>query len=154
MQIQKINFFSDLIKNRIIWASFLSWGIAQTIKIISGVLKEKRFDFKWLMSTGGMPSAHSAGVSSLAACAGLYSGFNSVMFAVTMIFALIIMFDAQGLRRMTGRQARLLNKIVEDIYVKHEVKQERLIELIGHTPIEVFMGAILGITVAMLVVSL
>ncbi len=154
MQIQEINFFSELIKNRVVWASFLSWGIAQNIKIISGIIKEKRFDFKWLMSTGGMPSAHSAGVSSLATCVGLYSGFNSVVFAVTMIFALIIMFDAQGLRRMTGRQARLLNKLVEDIYVKHEIKQERLIELIGHTPIEVFMGAILGITVAMLVVSL
>ncbi|MFH1460497.1 MAG: divergent PAP2 family protein [Candidatus Omnitrophota bacterium] len=118
-------------RNRIIWASFFSWGAAQLIKIFSGVIKEKRFDFRWLLGTGGMPSAHSAGVSALATAVGLYSGFYSITFAITAIFALIIMFDAQGLRRMAGRQAVVLNQLMEDIYVKHEVKQERLIELIG-----------------------
>jgi len=125
MQLQHSSFFSEVLRNKIIWASFFSWGTAQLIKIISGLLQEKRFDFKWLMMTGGMPSAHSAGVSALATSVGLYSGFGSIVFAITAIFALIIMFDAQGLRRMTGRQAEVLNKIVEDIYVKHEVKHER-----------------------------
>ena len=114
------------------------------IKIISGVIKERRFDFKWLMMTGGMPSAHSAGVSALATAVGMSSGFNSIVFAITVIFALIIMFDAQGLRRSTGRQAEALNKMMEDIYVKHELKQERLLELIGHTPVEVFVGQFWG----------
>lgn len=154
MQLQNANFFSEVLRNKIIWTSFFSWGLAQGIKIVAGVIKEKRFDFKWLIITGGMPSAHSAGVSSLATAVGLYSGFNSIVFAITAIFALIIMFDAQGLRRMAGRQAEALNKITEDIYYKHELKHERLLELIGHTPIEVFAGALLGIAVAVLVVSL
>ncbi len=153
MQLQDTNFFYEVIRNRVIWASFFSWGIAQSIKIISGIIKEKRFDFRWLMSTGGMPSAHSAGVSSLATAVGMYCGFDTVVFAITAIFALIIMFDAQGLRRMTGRQAVALNKMMEDIYLKHEVKPERLMELIGHTPVEVFMGALLGIMVALFVVT-
>ncbi|MCK4994463.1 MAG: divergent PAP2 family protein [Candidatus Omnitrophica bacterium] len=154
MQLQNSNFFSQIIGNRIIWASFFSWGIAQIIKIISGVIKEKRFDFKWLMMTGGMPSAHSAGVSALATAVGMFSGFDSIVFAITAIFALIIMFDAQGLRRSTGRQAEALNKMMEEIYIKHEFKQERLLELIGHTPVEVFVGAVLGSVVAIFVVTL
>ena len=153
MQLTATNFFEEVIKNRVIWASFFSWGIAQSIKIITGAIKEKRFDFRWLMSTGGMPSAHSAGVSSLATAVGMYSGFDTVVFAITAIIALIIMFDAQGLRRMTGRQAVALNKIMEDIYYKHEVKPARLMELIGHTPVEVFVGALLGIMVAIFVVT-
>jgi uncharacterized protein len=153
MQLKTINFFEEVISNRVIWASFFSWGLAQTIKIISGAIKEKRFDFRWLMMTGGMPSAHSAGVSSLATAVGMYSGFDTIVFAITAIIALIIMFDAQGLRRMTGRQAVALNKIMEDIYLKHEVKPERLMELIGHTPVEVFVGALLGIMVAIFIVT-
>jgi Uncharacterized protein conserved in bacteria len=145
---------AEIVQNRLIWASFASWGIAQLIKIFSGVLKEKRFDFKWLLSTGGMPSAHSAGVSALATAVGLYCGFNTTDFAVSAIFALIIMFDAQGLRQMTGRQAKVLNRLMEDIYVKHAVKPERLMELIGHTPVEVFMGALLGISVAFVIMTL
>jgi len=153
MQLQETHFFGEIVQNRIIWASFYSWMIAQLIKIFSGVIKEKRFDFRWLISTGGMPSSHSAGVSALATAVGVYEGFNSVVFGITAIFALIIMFDAQGLRRMSGKQAKVLNSLVEDIYVKHEVKYERLWELIGHTPVEVFMGALLGISVALVVVS-
>jgi len=154
MQIKEAHFLSEIIQNRLIWASFMSWGIAQLIKIFSGIIKERRFDFKWLLSTGGMPSAHSAGVSALAASVGLYRGFDTTDFAVSAIFALIIMFDAQGLRQMTGRQAKALNRIMEDIYVKHAVKPERLMELIGHTPIEVFMGALLGIAVAVVVMTI
>jgi len=153
MQLQDSNFFAEVLRNRVIWASFFSWGAAQGIKIFSGVIKKKRFDFKWLMSTGGMPSAHSAGVSALATAVGCYSGFGSIVFAITAVFALIIMFDAQGLRRRTGMQAEALNRLMEDIYFKHELKQERLIELIGHTPVEVFVGAILGIVVAVFVVT-
>ena len=154
MQLQLSGFWDNVINNRVIWASFFSWGVAQLIKIFSGVLKENRFDFKWLIMTGGMPSAHSAGVSALATSVGIYSGFDSVIFASTAIFAMIIMFDAQGLRRAAGRQAEALNRLMEDIYLKHELKQERLMELIGHTRIEVFMGALLGIVMALFVVTL
>lgn len=154
MELQQPHFFSEIIQNRVIWASFFSWFLAQGTKIVSGILQGKRFDFKWLMTTGGLPSAHSAGVSAAATSVGLYAGFNSIIFGVSAIFALIIMFDAQGLRRMTGRQAEVLNEIVADIYVEHKLKQERLWELIGHTPFEVFLGAVLGAVVAVFIVTL
>ncbi|MCP4650174.1 MAG: divergent PAP2 family protein [PVC group bacterium] len=154
MYIQTTDFFKEIASNRVIWASCCSWGIAQLIKVISGLIKERRFDFKWIMGTGGMPSAHSAGVSALATAVGLYNGFDTIVFAITAIFALIIMFDAQGLRRNTGLQAEALNRIIEDIYLKRGIKQERLRELVGHTLIEVFMGAFLGIVIAIFVVTL
>lgn len=153
MQVGTINFFKEIIQNKLICASFFSWLVAQGIKVLNGLIKEKRFDFKWIIGTGGMPSAHSAGVSALATTVGLYSGFNSVLFAISAIFALIIMFDAQGVRRMSGLQAEALNRLIEDIYLNKGIQQDRLRELIGHTPIEVFMGAILGILVAIIVVT-
>ncbi|MFH2137030.1 MAG: divergent PAP2 family protein [Candidatus Omnitrophota bacterium] len=154
MYIKATNFFEEIIRNRVIWSSCCSWGVAQGIKVFSGLIKEKRFDFKWIMGTGGMPSAHSAGVSALATAVGLSEGFDTIVFAITVIFALIIMFDAQGLRRNTGLQAEALNRIIEDIYLNRGIKQERLRELIGHTLIEVFMGALLGIVTAVFVVTL
>ncbi len=153
MTIKTIDFFKEVIANRIIWGAFFSWAAAQGIKIVSGLIKEKRFNFKWLMGTGGMPSAHSASVSALAAGVGLCMGFDSAVFAATAIFALIIMFDAQSVRRMSGLQAETLNQLSEDIYYNRGVKPERLRELIGHTPVEVIMGAILGILVAIIVVT-
>lgn len=153
MQMQDVSFFEEVFRNKVIWSSLCSWAVAQSIKIISGLIKEKRFDFRWVLETGGMPSAHSAGVSSLATAVGLYTGFSTVEFAIAAIFALIIMFDAQGLRRTSGLQAEALNRLIEDIYLNRGIKQELLKELIGHTPVEVFMGAILGISVAVLVVT-
>jgi acid phosphatase family membrane protein YuiD len=97
-----------------------------------------------------MPSSHAAGVTALATSVGLSYGFNSGLFAITAIFALIIMFDAQGVRRQTGQQAEILNKIMEDIYFKRVLKEERLKELLGHTPVEVLIGAFLGILLALI----
>lgn len=145
-----INFFIDVITNKVLLIVFISWFIAQTIKVFLGVIKEKRFNFKWFVGTGGMPSSHVAGVASLAASVGLNMGFNSIIFAVTVVFAVIVMFDAQGVRRATGKQAEILNTIVEDIYLMKRVKEDRLKELIGHTPIEVLVGALLGIFFAVL----
>ena len=153
MQILTTDFFAEVARNKIIWSSCWSWGIAQSTKVISGLIKERRFDFRWIMGTGGMPSAHSAGVSALATAVGLVAGFDTVEFAITAIFALIIMFDAQGLRRNTGLQAEALNRIIEDIYLNRGIKQERLKELIGHTLIEVFMGALLGIVTAIFIMT-
>lgn len=145
-----ITFFVDIISNKILLIVFISWFIAQTIKVFLGVIKEKRFNFKWFVGTGGMPSSHVAGVASLAASVGLNIGFNSIIFAVTVVFAVVVMFDAQGVRRATGKQAEILNKIVEDIYLMKRVKEDRLKEFIGHTPIEVLVGALLGIFFAVL----
>ena len=140
--------WEELFSNRIIWATLYSWLIAQAIKICLNVIREKRFNFSWVITTGGMPSAHSASVASLATYIGLKQGFDSEIFAVSVIIALIAMFDAQTWRRSIGAQAKILNTIMEDVYRGRKFEQSRLKELIGHTPIEVFVGAILGILVA------
>ncbi len=126
----------------------MSWVIAQTIKVILGIITEKRFNFRWFVGTGGMPSSHVAGVTALATTVGLNFGFDSSLFAITIIFTMIVMFDAQGVRRATGKQAEILNRLVEDIYLKREIKEDKLKELIGHTPFQVLVGAALGIFVA------
>ncbi len=127
-----------------------AWVIAQSIKVTIGVIKEKKFDFRWFVGTGGMPSSHAAGASCLAAAIGLEHGFGSVDFALAAAFAIVVMFDAQGVRRATGRQARILNKITEDIYWQGRIKDDRLRELVGHTPIEVIGGFLLGVFIAFL----
>ncbi len=144
-----LDFFAALGKNKIFLITILAWLVAQSIKVAFGVFREKRFDFKWFVGTGGMPSSHAASVTALATSVGLTFGFNSSLFAVTFIFAFIIMLDAQGVRRSSGRQAEALNRIMEDIYFKRGIKEERLKELIGHTPFEVLVGSFLGVVVAL-----
>ena len=140
--------FIEILRNKIFMTTISSWIIAQTIKVSAGVIREKRFDFRWLVGTGGMPSAHVSGASCLATAVGLAYGFNSALFALAGSFAIVVMFDAQGVRRATGRQARILNKITEDIYWQGKINESRLRELIGHTPIEVIAGFLLGIVIA------
>ena len=142
--------FTYLGKNQIFLTVLLAWLLAQTIKVAIGVIREKRFNFRWFVGTGGMPSSHAATVSALATAVGLELGFSSPFFAIAFFFAFIIMFDAQGVRRQSGQQAEILNKIIEDIYLQKGIKQERLIELLGHTPIQVFIGAALGVIVALI----
>ena len=129
-------------------AVFLSWFLAQSIKVILSGYREKRFNLRWLFDTGGMPSAHSATVASLATVVGLYYGFGSILFLATLIFTVITMFDAAGVRRNVGRQARILNRIMDDLQSGGHVHEQRLKELLGHTPVEVFAGAFLGIALA------
>ena len=140
--------FIQISKNKVFIITLYAWIIAQTLKVIIGVIRQRRFDFRWLIDTGGMPSSHAAGAVCLATILGLECGFNSVYFALAASFAIVVMFDAQGVRRSTGRQARILNKIMDDIYWQGRTSEGRLRELIGHTPIEVLAGALLGIVVA------
>ncbi|MDP2912210.1 MAG: divergent PAP2 family protein, partial [Candidatus Omnitrophota bacterium] len=128
-------------KHQMFFTVFMAWLIAQTIKAAIGVVQEKRFNFKWFVGSGGMPSSHAATVSALATAVGLTYGFASSLFAITFFLAFIIMFDAQGVRRQSGHQAEALNQIIEDIYLNKGIQQERLKELLGHTPIQVFIGA-------------
>ena len=129
----------------------LAWAISQVIKVRQGVLTKGRFNFRWLFDTGAMPSAHSATVSSLATTAGLYYGFGSIIFLITFIFTIITLFDAAGVRRSVGRQASILNKMLDDLYEKGQVPERRLKELLGHTPVEVFAGALLGVFISLLI---
>ncbi|MFH0877252.1 MAG: divergent PAP2 family protein [Candidatus Omnitrophota bacterium] len=142
--------FIEILANHVLMVTLLAWAIAQTIKVSLGVLRTKRFDFRWFIGTGGMPSAHAAGSSALATVVGFEYGFNSVVFALAAVFAMVTMFDAQGVRRSTGKQAAILNKVLDDIYWKGKISEERLKELIGHTPVEVFMGSIIGILLAII----
>jgi len=142
-------FLIPLLQNKILWVSVTGWAIGQSIKVIIGIFKEKRFNFRWFVGTGGMPSSHAAGATALAVACGFDAGFNSAVFALAVMFAIVTMFDAQGVRRSTGQQAELLNKILDDIYFKGKIEEDRLKELIGHTPVEVFIGAIIGFAIAL-----
>lgn len=124
--------------------------MAQGIKVLLGIIREKRFNFKWFIGTGGMPSSHAAGATALATTSGLGAGFDSVVFALAVVFALVTMFDAQGVRRSAGQQAAILNQITEDMYWKGRIEAGRLMELIGHTPLEVIIGSILGLVLSYL----
>ena len=137
-------------KNSIFWISAAAWVIAQCIKVMLGVFIEKRFNFKWFVGTGGMPSSHAAWVSSLATSIGVTYGFDSALFAVTLVFTVIVLFDAQGMRRSSGRQAVILNRMLDDIYWKKRFDGEELKEFFGHTPIEVIAGILLGIVISLL----
>lgn len=141
---------SQLFANRILVTTLMAWVIAQIIKVTIGVIRDRRFDFRWFVGTGGMPSSHTAGAAALASSVGLEAGFNSVYFALAATFAIVVMFDAQGVRRATGKQARILNKVMDDIYWRRKIHEDKLRELVGHTPVEVFAGMLLGVTIALL----
>ena len=140
--------FNQIYQNKILMTTLSAWIIAQSIKLILGVVRYKRFDFRWFVGTGGMPSSHVSGAACLATSVGLEYGFSSAYFALAASFAIVVMFDAQGVRRATGRQARILNKITEDIYWRGKFDEGKLRELIGHTPVEVIAGLFLGILIA------
>jgi hypothetical protein len=142
--------FPQIFKNRILMTTLLAWITAQLFKVTMGVIKNKRFDFRWFVGSGGMPSSHAAGAAALASSIGLEMGFSSVYFALAVAFAIVVMFDAQGVRRATGKQAQVLNKVMDDIYWQGRIQEDRLRELIGHTPFEVLVGMLWGIIVAFL----
>ena len=138
------SFWEGVYENKTLWAVVLSALAAQGLKIVRGVIRERKFNFYWLLGTGGMPSAHSAAVVALVICVGKEMGSSSPFFTLSIIFALITMFDAQTWRRSIGFQAKILNKIIEDFQEGKGVEENKLRELVGHTPIEVFVGGLIG----------
>ena len=143
------NTFQAVVDNKVLIITLTVWAIAQGIKVFLGVIRERRFNFKWFIGTGGMPSSHAAGATALATSCGLQEGFHSVAFALSSVFALVTMFDAQGVRRSAGQQAAILNQIMDDMYFKGKIETGRLFELIGHTPLQVIVGSILGLCLAL-----
>ncbi len=151
---------AQLGRNKIFISALSAWFIAQALKVVIGVFsaggeslsggRRLKFNFKWLIRSGGMPSSHVALSMSLTTSMGLYYGFDSGLFAMSLGFAVITMFDAQGVRRHSGRQAATLNRILEDIYERKGLQEARLKELVGHTRIEVYAGGLLGILIAVL----
>ncbi len=146
----KQNFFIAVFSNKILIITLSVWAIAQCLKVVLGIIVERRFDFRWFIGTGGMPSSHAAGATALATTCGIDAGFDSMLFALAAVFALVTMFDAQGVRRSTGQQAGILNKILDDIYWKGKLEANRLKELIGHTPVQVITGAVIGCFLAII----
>ena len=124
------------------------WFIAQLLKLIIVLITEKRLDFGQLTTMGGMPSAHSATVCSLATTVGKIGGFDSLMFAITVFFALIVMYDAGGVRQTVGNQSVVLNRMLDELFKENPKFQERLKEFIGHSRMEIGAGAVLGIALA------
>ena len=140
--------FAAVGKNVVLMTAFTAWFIAQILKAITSTWQDKAFNAERLVGAGGMPSSHTALVVSLAAAAGYHDGFDSPTFAVTVVLASIVMYDAAGVRRAAGKQAKVINKLVRELTVEHIVKDTRLKELLGHTPLEVLAGAVLGIMIA------
>ncbi len=141
--------FMACITNKYVYIPFFLWLSIQIFKLVWDLVKEKKFNFKRILGAGGMPSSHSAVVCSLAALIGKDVGFDSPMFGLAVIFALVVMYDAAGVRRAAGKQAKLLNKIVETPGLEIGQVQERLVEVLGHSPKEVMVGAIIGIIVGL-----
>lgn len=144
------NVFKELPHNDVLWTALTAWFLAQFIKGVFYFVKEKRVNFRRFVGAGGMPSSHSALVASLATAVGLKMGWDQAVTAVTIIFAVIVMYDAAGVRHAASRQAMTLNKIIDELFEEGEFHQERLKEFLGHTPVEVIAGAALGIVMAFL----
>ena len=145
-----MNFFSEILSNEILLISMFSCFFAQFIKIFTG--DEKRIQLSRIFSSGGMPSSHSSFVTTLTTLVGIDKGFDSTEFAIAAVFSLIVMYDASGVRRAVGKQAAILNQILDDVHHGKRIQQEKLKELVGHTPKEVISGAILGVIIALVMV--
>ncbi|MEI6970162.1 MAG: divergent PAP2 family protein [bacterium] len=145
----------DFLNNATYWSAIAAWTIAQIAKVLCNLAAAKRdLGGHWLIRMGGMPSSHSATVCSLATSVGWHYGAGSPIFGFAAAFAILVMFDASTTRRAAGMQAKVLNQIVADIFKDRHVSPQKVIELIGHTHLEVFFGMIMGIVVAVLVNSL
>ncbi len=142
---------NEIVYNKCIYVPFILWFLIQTFKVLTELVVNKKLDVKRIVGAGGMPSSHSAIVCSLATCVGKEYGFDSGIFAISMVMAFVVMYDAAGVRRAAGKQARILNKILETPGLTTVEVQEKLVEVLGHTPIQVFVGALLGIAVGALI---
>lgn len=141
----------DILDNSVLLVAVIACLIAQASKLVVELVKNRKINIRALVTTGGMPSAHSALVTALATGVGQTSGWESSEFAIATIFAIIVMYDAAGVRQAAGKQARILNQMVDELFSdKHEFNEDRLKELLGHTPFQVIVGSLLGITISWL----
>ena len=141
---------STLLSNRILLAAFLAWLIAQVSKTLFELIQQRKLILSRLVSSGGMPSSHTALVTGLATATGREMGLGSAAFAIAVVLASIVMYDAAGVRRAVSIQARILNQMIDEVFQGRPIAEKRLRELIGHTPIQVFVGALLGIVIGLL----
>ncbi|MEA4897151.1 divergent PAP2 family protein [Bacillota bacterium Meth-B3] len=143
---------NELLANRVLWVAVVGWFVAQALKVVFTYIIERRWDFGRFFGLGGMPSSHSAVVCGVATAVGIARGFYSIEFTMAFVTASVVMTDAAGVRRAAGKQAVVLNKIVQDMVAGGlNFSNEALKELLGHTPFEVLMGALLGVLLAVLI---
>ena len=143
----------EIAQNRVLLTGILAWFVAQALKVLLTLIVDRKLDMQRMFGLGGMPSSHSAVVCALATACGISCGFNSVEFAISAILATVVMTDAAGVRRAAGQQAAQINLIIKEMIQRgHGLDYKFMKELLGHTPVEVMAGAVLGIILAFVVV--
>lgn len=141
--------FPDILSNQVLLIAILACLMAQGLKLVIELIRNRKINLRYLVTTGGMPSAHSALVGALATGVGLTKGWSSAEFAIASLFAVIVMYDAAGVRQAAGKQAKILNQLIEELFEEgKEFNEEKLKELLGHTPFQVFVGLALGIGIS------
>jgi acid phosphatase family membrane protein YuiD len=143
--------FSDIINNHVLIVALVACFTAQGLKAIIELVRHRKLNLQAMVGTGGMPSAHSALVTALACGVGQTLGWASPIFAATLVFSIIVMYDAAGVRQAAGKQAKVLNQIIDELFQeKPELREDRLKELLGHTPFQVIAGSVLGVIISYL----
>jgi acid phosphatase family membrane protein YuiD len=140
----------SLFSNHILVPALIAWSLAQAIKVPLDYLQRRRWNWALLFSVGGMPSSHSALVAATAHAIGLQEGFDSPLFALAVVVAVVVIYDATGIRRQAGRHAEIINTMINELALGHPLKGEQLREVLGHTPLQVLAGTLLGLAIAQL----
>jgi acid phosphatase family membrane protein YuiD len=142
--------FFAILRNYVFICGITAWGIAQAVKVPLEYLRTHKWNWSLLLRAGGMPSSHSALVTGVAHAAGLFYGFDHPVFALAATLAIIVIYDATGIRRQAGKHAELINAMIDDLASGHALEGEKLLEVLGHTPLEALAGVILGLLIAQL----
>ena len=135
-------------RNPVFMSAFIAWAIAQVLKVLTAGWSEGKLSWKMLVSSGGMPSSHSALCMGLTAAVGIYHGVADTLFPVCVVMSCIVMYDATGVRQQAGKHAKVLNQLLQEFFTGHPISEGELKELLGHTPLQVFAGALLGVVTA------
>jgi acid phosphatase family membrane protein YuiD len=141
-------------ENRALLASLIAWGMATTLKLPIEYSRTRRWNWVLVFRPGGMPSSHSALVAAAAHGVGLTAGFDSPIFALGVVIAMVVIYDAMGIRRQAGRHAQIINAIIRSLVEGHPLRQQQLGEVLGHSPLEAIIGMALGIVVAQLTIMI
>jgi acid phosphatase family membrane protein YuiD len=145
---------TGILRNPVLIGALIAWSLAQGAKLPIEYVRLHRWNWSLLLSTGGMPSSHSTLVAAIAHGTGMVQGFDSPAFALAVVLAMVVIYDATGIRRQAGLHAEMINTMVQDLMEGHQLKQERLAEVLGHSPAEAAVGLVLGIVVSTITVLL